>query len=565
MKAGVKSNTLWKSVHLLLLPCLLIVFAGCGEETPSEKDIVIKPELMEDRLVRNLLTLVTYAAEQEGRLNDSTRLYNDPATINQIYEEAGYAPLWSDTGVWRPIADTLYWFINTSRAYGLFPSDYHYGALKKIHRQLLLDTMAQKDAALWARADLLMTDGLLRVARHLKRGRLPYDSLNIRKDTPVLTDQFYLNVLNRVLDSRSVLGPLLSLEPSIKGYRDLREALKAYTDTAVFRFYTYLPYPVTDTADFYFLLRLRLREAHIPDSLLILSDTGRLYGAVAAYQAREKLKITGRVNQATVSRLNNNSWERYKKVAISLDKYKLMRDSMPQTYVWVNIPSYYLTVVDNDTVVLRSKIIVGASGTPTPELVSDIFNFITYPQWTVPYSIVFKEMLPKIQKDTNYLKKENLMVVDRYDSVISPSTIDWASLNRKTFPYVIRQREGDDNSLGVLKFNFRNKYSVYLHDTNARWLFSKADRALSHGCIRVQRWREMANFLVRNDTIKYHPDTLSRWISRQEKHTVSGFKKVPVHIRYFTCEGVDGELRFYDDIYAEDKLLAEKYFSHLVN
>lgn len=565
MKAGIISDTLLKSVHLLLLPCLLMLSAGCGEKAPSEKDIVVKPELMEDRLARNLRAFVAYAGDHEGYLNDSTRLHGDPGLVQRAYEESGYAPLWSDTGTWRPVADTLYWFITTSKAYGLFPPDYHYGALKKIHRQLLLDTLARKDAALWSRADLLMTDALLRIALHLKRGRLPYDSLSIRKDTPIVDGRFYLNVLDQVQRSRSLMEPLLALEPSIKGYRDLREALQVYADTTVFRFYTYLPYPVVDTADFYFLLRLRLREENIPDSLLILSDTGRLYDAVAAYQAREKLKVTGKVNQTTVSRLNNNSWERYKRIAISLDKYKLMPDSMPETYVWVNIPSYYLTVVDNDTVVLRSKTIVGASATPTPELVSQISNFITYPQWTVPYSIVFKEMLPKIRKDTNYLKKENLMVVDRYDSVIAPSTINWASLNKNKFPYTIRQREGDDNSLGVLKFNFRNKYSVYLHDTNARWLFSKSERALSHGCIRVQQWRAMANFLVRNDTIKYHPDTLSRWIARQEKHTVSGFKKVPVYIRYFTCEGVDGQIRFYDDIYAEDKMLAEKYFSHYIN
>ena len=116
-----------------------------------------------------------------------------------------------------------------------------------------------------------------------------------------------------------------------------------------------------------------------------------------------------------------------------------------------------------------------------------------------------------------------------------------------------------------MKFNFRNKYSVYLHDTNARWLFSKQSRALSHGCVRVQHWEDLARFLVRNDTIRYSVDTLDAWIARQEKHVVSGFKKVPLFIRYFTCEGVDGSVKFYDDIYAEDKMLTEKYFSKNIN
>jgi murein L,D-transpeptidase YcbB/YkuD len=173
--------------------------------------------------------------------------------------------------------------------------------------------------------------------------------------------------------------------------------------------------------------------------------------------------------------------------------------------------------------------------------------------------------LPAIKRDTNYLKKQNLMVVDRNDSVISPSKINWSKLSKNHFPYQIKQREGDDNSLGVLKFNFRNKYSVYLHDTNARWLFSKSVRALSHGCVRVQDWKDLAHFLVRNDTVRYNTDTLARWILRKEKHVVSGFKKVPLFIKYFTCEGKDGRIVFYDDIYAEDKMLTEKYFSRNIN
>src|SRR5205085_5420482 len=113
---------------------------------------------------------------------------------------------------------------------------------------------------------------------------------------------------------------------------------------------------------------------------------------IGKYQAARKLKVTGRVNENTVNSLNDTNWERFKRIALSLDKYKLMADTMPTTHVWVNIPSYNLKVVDSDSVVMESKVIVGATKTRTPELYSEISNFITYPQWTVPYSIVFKEM-----------------------------------------------------------------------------------------------------------------------------------------------------------------------------
>jgi murein L,D-transpeptidase YcbB/YkuD len=367
------------------------------------------------------------------------------------------------------------------------------------------------------------------------------------------------------VQSKQLGHALDSLEPKLKGYQSLKAGIKSFLDTASFRNFTYLPYPYKDSIQFFTLLRNRLFEERLLDTLPATADSAQLRQAVAKYQSIKKLKSTGRINEATVYSLNDTDWERYKRIAISLDKYKLMADTMPATYVWVNIPSYKLIVSDSDSVVLVSKVIVGTSQTRTPELHSEISNFITYPQWTVPFSIVFKEFLPAIQKDINYLKKQNLMVVDKNDSVIDPSTIDWTKLSKKKFPYLLRQREGDDNSLGLLKFNFRNKYAVYLHDTNARWMFQKSSRALSHGCVRVQDWEDLAHFLVRNDSVRYHPDTLTSWIVRQEKHVVSGFKKVPLFIRYITCEGINGRIKFYDDIYAEDKILAEKYFSKNIN
>jgi murein L,D-transpeptidase YcbB/YkuD len=263
-----------------------------------------------------------------------------------------------------------------------------------------------------------------------------------------------------------------------------------------------------------------------------------------------------------VSMMDNTDWEKFKRIAINMDRYKLLPDTMPHTYVWVNLPAFGLQVIDSDTVVLESKVIVGAPKTRTPLLTSEISNFITLPQWTVPSSIIFKEMLPKIKEDIGYLAKQNLMVVDDNDSVRNPMTINWKKLNKNYFPYQLKQRQGDDNSLGVMKFNFRNKYDVYLHDTNVRWMFDKTFRALSHGCVRVKQWQKLADFLIRNDTVRYHPDTIDAWITRKEKHTVYGFARVPIFIRYYTCEVRKGRIAFLDDIYGEDRQLRNTYFAN---
>jgi murein L,D-transpeptidase YcbB/YkuD len=187
---------------------------------------------------------------------------------------------------------------------------------------------------------------------------------------------------------------------------------------------------------------------------------------------------------------------------------------------------------------------------------------VTYPQWTVPYSIIFKEMLPKIQKDVGYLEQQNLMVVDHNDSVIDPYTIDWSILNKKKFPYLLRQRQGDDNSLGVMKFNFSNKYDVYLHDTNARSMFSRSNRAISHGCVRVQKWDSLSHYLIAKNPPPITEDSLKAWLQREEKHYIYLKQKVPVYLRYYTCEvKVDGKIQFFEDIYGDDKSLRMRYFS----
>jgi L,D-transpeptidase YcbB len=407
---------------------------------------------------------------------------------------------------------------------------------------------------------VMLTDALLLMSRHLRYGRLERDSVTLNLDT-VVSSELLLNTVRQVLQTGNVEDNLHALEPRHASYDSLKVALKSFLDSITFKRYTYLVYPDTDSATLYKKLQKRLFESDIVESAVAPMDTAAWRAALAGYQKEKGLRVTGKINEETVNALNNTEWERFIRAAITLDRYKQLSDTMPLTYVWVNIPAFMLKVVDTDTTVFESRVIVGTTKTRTPVLSSQVSNFITYPQWTVPYSIIFKEMLPQIQRNIGYLAKQNLMVVDKNDSIIDPYTIDWSKLSKNRFPYLLKQRQGDDNSLGVLKFNFANKYSVYLHDTNARWMFSRSDRALSHGCVRVKEFQRLANFLVRNDTIKYHPDTLKSWIGRQEKHIVSGFARVPVYIRYFTCEGKGGTLKFHPDIYGEDRILRNRYFA----
>jgi murein L,D-transpeptidase YcbB/YkuD len=151
---------------------------------------------------------------------------------------------------------------------------------------------------------------------------------------------------------------------------------------------------------------------------------------------------------------------------------------------------------------------------------------------------------------------------------VDPHTVNWFRYN-KGIPYKVIQGSGDDNALGILKFNFSNKYSVYLHDTNQRYYFKNAVRALSHGCVRVQEWDKLAHYIINNDSLNatnpayaFKADTLKAWLGRKERHYIPIHSRIPLFIRYYTVEGKDGKVKFYDDIYGEDRMLSEKYFAN---
>jgi murein L,D-transpeptidase YcbB/YkuD len=547
--------------NLLFVLITGIVFFLCckNKKSPPEKDIVKHPASMQERVSEDLKKTTEYILKNNGKLNDSVNVdYTN--LVDSFYAGQQYQPLWSKAEGWLPTGDSLFSFIQNAKDYGLFPTDYHYRSLAFIHRIFSADSLARRNAALWARADILLTDAFFTLVKHLKQGRLQYDSVTLRTDT-ILHNEIYGQTLVTALQSGNVTEALHKLEPKYKGYDSLKAYIRDFLGKARFDPYTYLIYPYRDSVAFSRLLEKRLHEigALPPDKTDM--DTALLVSVLKKYQQSQGLKVTGKISDQLVGKLNNTDWEKFKRIAINLDRYKLLADTMPHDYAWVNLPAFSLQIIDSDTLVFQSRVIVGGPKTRTPQLSSEISNFITYPQWTVPYSIIFKEMLPKIKEDVEYLDKQNLMVVDKNDSVIDPHNIDWSKINKNHFPYLLKQRQGDDNSLGVIKFNFRNKYSVYLHDTNARWLFGKSFRALSHGCVRVKEWQKLADFLVRADTIKYHPDTLRAWIQRQEKHMVYGFPKLPIFIRYFSCEGKNGQVKFYDDIYGEDKYLREKYFA----
>jgi murein L,D-transpeptidase YcbB/YkuD len=242
------------------------------------------------------------------------------------------------------------------------------------------------------------------------------------------------------------------------------------------------------------------------------------------------------------------------KIMLNLERRRWEKQWYEDYYILINIPSFYLKFYECDTLKLLSRIIVGKPETPSPvRLNSKISHFWVYPYWFVPLSIATKEILPSLKKDTAYLRKHNMELLDGYNNVLNPGEIKWKKYSEEYFPFKIRQRDGDENTLGVLKFIFPNKFDIYLHDTNAPGLFRKDKRALSHGCIRVEKAKQLAKRLINCCVINYNADSLNSDLKNKIRKRVNLFTRVPVHLRYFTCETDSGNIKFYDDIYGLDE------------
>lgn len=555
-------------IRNLSIVFIVTFLIGCNNNAQNQHDIVTEPEKMNQKISDHLQEQLKIALEKSGRINDSIKL-SMYQTVNSFYQNNNFQNIWSNTESWNPLADSLIRFIQLSKEYGLFPKDYHDTELQSIVQNFAADTLntgSRRDALLWTNADLMLTDAFFRISSHLHLGRLGIDSIYMNPDSS-LTDSFYHKNLNEVLAGKSLIEAFHSMEPKHKSYQILRNALKAFIDSANFKTaYTYVGYPYKDSVLFIKTLVKRLKEESVIGWQTEFVDSTELANAILKVQKKRKLKADGKFGVQLIRSLNNNDQEKFKRIAINLDRYKKLPPKMPERFIWVNLPAYQLQLWDHDSLKLESKVIVGKPATRTPLLTSHISDLVTFPQWTIPNSIIMKEILPALKRDPGYLYRKGFMLMTWKDEIIDPYTVNWSKY-KKGIPYRIIQGSGDDNALGILKFNFPNKYSVYLHDTNQRYLFKNESRALSHGCVRVQQWDKLAYYIsgldsmnYQNDSSRIQSDSIKVWLERKEKHQIPVKSKLQVYFRYFTTDVKKGRIIFYEDIYGEDKAAREAYF-----
>jgi L,D-transpeptidase YcbB len=364
-------------------------------------------------------------------------------------------------------------------------------------------------------------------------------------------------------ESRSAEALALSHEPTFDEgtAQRIKEAALSYSDIAVRGGWPTIP------ADAKFaigvaganddLLRKRLvMSGDLADAKASGAFDGDVAEAVKRFQVRHGLAATGTVTPRTLAALNISVQKRIKQLEASLERIDQMKFEFGQRYVVVNIPATFAEAIENDHVVRRYRVIVGKTEKPSPTLTAQITGVVLNPTWTVPSSIAKTEISAHMRKDPGYLSRMHMDVLDAHDQPIDPHSVDWSGTRTPNF--TVRQQNGAFNALGAVKIDMPNSYSVYMHDTNQRNLFSDDYRFDSHGCSRVDNVRDLATWLLSEEMPKWTRAAVDAAIATGTHQEVALPKKVPVAWIYLTAWMTrDQVVQFRNDIYAQDEQLLE--------
>jgi L,D-transpeptidase YcbB len=281
-------------------------------------------------------------------------------------------------------------------------------------------------------------------------------------------------------------------------------------------------------------------------------DNG-LTSAVKRFQARMGLRQTGIVSGATLKAINIPARVRFNQLASSANRLAGLNFSFDERYVVVNLPSTSVEAVENGRIAHRYVAIVGGPEHPSPEISAHIQAVNLNPTWTVPTSIIKKEIIPRMQRDPGYLTRAKIRILDNSGKEINPKSVDWSS--ERATNYTLRQDSGTSNSLGSIRINMPNKLAVYMHDTPSKGLFGADYRFLSHGCVRVQGVYDYAAWLLEGTPGSWDKEAMQAKIKEGAPYSINLTKAVPVIWVYLTgWSNGDGPANFRDDVYNVDNV-----------
>jgi murein L,D-transpeptidase YcbB/YkuD len=467
--------------------------------------------------------------------------------MRRFYQKRQYQPAWSDVNGPRPQAEALTRAIaSVAAAEGLDPRRYQSEKLAGLLSQMKEDKSLESPEAQRRLADLdvEMSFIYLTLAAHTAIGRVQPETLRIPWEDQSRNVDLDAR-LEKALQEDDMAASLRSLAPPNPRYARLRDALAHYKEIAGRGGWPKVPADLEKGAQGAGALALRNRliaEGDLPpvpegqQPSPAFDDA--VAQAIARFQQRHGLEPDGKLGEDTVAELNVPVQERIRQIEINLERWRWLPSTLGDSYVWVNVPEFRMELYDEGRKAIDMAVVVGKQQSQTP-VFSDMMEYLELnPEWNIPPSIAEGEILPKLASDPGYLASHNMEFVGE-------------GANQR-----IRQRSGPDNPLGQVKFMFPNEHDVYLHDSPADHLFSREERDFSHGCVRLERPVQLAEYLLR-DKPEWGGTKVREAIVSGEHRTVKLPKKLPVHILYFTAWVEDnGVVHFRKDVYGHDQKLA---------
>jgi murein L,D-transpeptidase YcbB/YkuD len=483
------------------------------------------------------------------------------ATLRDFYERRSFEPAWLARGKPNDEARDLLDALKGAEAEGLRPSDYH---LLEITSGLQ-PRQGVREAPAAVDLELLLTDAFLLYASHCLAGRLNPETIDpewhARRREVDLTA-----VLQDALARQRIGQSLAALLPPQPGYARLRAALSRYRAIASDGGWTSVPEGPTlrfgDTGARVARLRERLHAtgdfAKTKHDDLVFDAEVEV--AVRRFQARHGLEVDGLVGAATLAALNVSVQARVQQIIVNLERWRWLPQDLGARHVLVNIADFHLDAVEAGTAVRSMRVVVGRGYRRTP-VFSDVITYLVLnPSWDVPHRLAVNDYIPRFRDDPDFASRMGFKILQGQGAEqreVEPYSVNWSRMGPDHFPFRLRQAPGPTNALGAVKFMFPNKFNVYLHDTPARELFARPERAFSSGCIRVEHAVDLAEWLLEGQN-GWDPDGIARALANGREQTVRLAQPTPVHLLYWTA-WVDesGTVRFRRDIYDRDTPLAQ--------
>lgn len=433
-----------------------------------------------------------------------------------------------------------------------------------------------------ARFDILLTDTFLSLARDMSQGRVDPASIGHFSGIKPETIDTVALLMKFVEDGQEPLELIAAQRPTHPQYSALVEArlrLHALTD---------LPWiPIALGPE----VSLGERDRRIPQVASRLAHLGEFYNpdpetqcdvssfpefdwelysspsetntnldqalatAILRFQGHRGLKTTGSLNDETITALNRPPAELLLDIDANLERWRWLPESLGDRYVWINIPTFDLVFHEEGSEDLTMAVVVGRTDRQTPELVSSLTSVQLNPTWTVTPNIASRDILPRVKRDPGYLAKKKMILYDGWTAeanVVDPYSLDWSTISYSDIRrYRIVQQPGPSNALGTLKLRFANDYSVYMHDTDHRNLFSRDTRTFSSGCVRLDQPVELTSRIL--DDNGYTRDEIDALLRRNDPINISLKYDPAVYITYFTAiVDEDGGLSLLPDYYGRD-------------